>query len=66
MIEIIEGLFICPEHVIAVKDIGDGSCAVFMVGQSAADGGFTVEREALEVATDIAEELLEEDDEDDA
>ena len=57
MIEIDEGLFICVSHVVAVKSVDDGKCAIFMVGQSAADGGFLVERDALEVAEEITDEL---------
>lgn len=60
MIEIKPGLFVHACHVAAVKEIDEESCTVFMIGQSATDGGFLVERPALEVATDVAETLLEE------
>lgn len=55
MFEIDEGLFVDPWQVCVVKRVGDGQCAVFMKGQSAIDGGFLVNKDALEVATDVIE-----------
>lgn len=59
MVEIEEGLFIAAEHVIAVKKTSDTQCSVFFVGQSAVDGGFLVNKPALEAATDILEDIRE-------
>lgn len=59
MIEISDGLFVAARHVAVVKKLSNNSCAVFTVGQSAVDGGFHVERPALEVATDVMQEVEE-------
>ena len=62
MIEIGQGLFIQASKVVAVKDVGDGKCAVFTEGQSAVDGGFTVDGEAIDVAEKIDDALDEDED----
>ncbi len=38
MIEIIEGLWVAPEHVALIKACGDNSCIMYTVGQSALEG----------------------------
>lgn len=55
MFEITDGLFVDPWKVVAVKRVGEGRCAVFFDGQSAMDGGFLIEEDALKIATDILE-----------
>jgi hypothetical protein len=64
MIEIVDGLFIAPEHVIAVKAAGDGEkrCTIYLSGQSALDG-FVVDYDAEDVAEEVAEALEESEDE---
>ena len=49
MIEIIEGLWVAPEHVALIKSGGDNSCILYTVGQSALDG-HVLEYPASEVA----------------
>jgi hypothetical protein len=63
MIEIDDGFFVDPYSVTVVKAGGKKRCVIFVTGQSALDG-FVINRPALEVATDIVEELQENDDED--
>jgi len=67
MIELADGIFIAPEHVVAVKKIDDGQCALFFIGQSAVDGGFLLPYSAEEVSEAINDALFgeEEIDEDD-
>jgi hypothetical protein len=60
MIEVQDGLFIEPRHVIAVKAISEKKCLVFFKGNSALDG-FTVDKPALEVADRVEEEMEAED-----
>jgi len=62
MIELTDRFFIQPSKVAVIKDIGDGKCAVFVEGQSAVDGGFTVEGEAVEIAEKIDDALDEDED----
>jgi len=56
LIDISEDLAVAAQHVAAVKNLGDGKSAVFMVGQSALEG-FTVERDWTEIIGDINDEL---------
>ena len=51
--------FIAAEHVAVIKKIDKKTSAVFIVGQSATDGGFLVKRPALELATDVLEQKRE-------
>jgi hypothetical protein len=57
MIEIDTGVFFDPRTGIVVKAIEDGKCALFPPGASPVDGGFLLERDAAEVAEEIADEL---------
>lgn len=57
MIEIQEGFFFDVEGGTIVKAVGENQCSLYPRGVSAMDGGFLIDRPALEVATDIAEEL---------
>jgi hypothetical protein len=61
VIELGDGFYVQPSKVAAVKDVGDGKCAVFTEGQSAIDGGFLVEGEAVDIADKIDEALAGED-----
>lgn len=65
MIEIEEGIFVDPWSVTLIKAAGKKQCVLYVTGQSAMDG-FLIERNALEVATEIcdAKNEAEEDDED--
>lgn len=62
MIEIVEGLFIQPHKVIAVKasPLEEDHCTIFMSGHSAVDGGFVVDRSAEDVVDEIDRSLSEE------
>jgi hypothetical protein len=53
MIELGDGVFVQPALVAVVKKAGDGKCAIFTAGQSATDGGFVIDEEAVEVAEKI-------------
>jgi hypothetical protein len=53
-IEIDDGYFLNPAKVTAIKAIGKKKCALFVDGQSALEG-FVVERNALELAQEIAD-----------
>ena len=57
MIEIQPGFFFDVEGGTIVKAVGENQCALFPRGVSVMDGGFLIDRPALEVAVDIAEEL---------
>lgn len=59
MIEIEKGTFINPNLIAVIKSVGDGKCALFTAGQSAADGGFLVDYDADELAEEI-EKAIEE------
>lgn len=59
MIEIEGGTYIASEHVAVIKEVDKDRCVVFIVGQSATDGGFLVDRPALELATDVLEDKRE-------
>jgi len=56
-IDITPDLAVCPGPGMVVKRVGDDQCAVFTPGQSAADGGFRVERAWEEVVDELNEEL---------
>jgi coenzyme F420-reducing hydrogenase gamma subunit len=49
LIELFEGFFVNPDDVSVVKAMGKKTSALFTVGQSAVDGGFTVPYRAKEV-----------------
>lgn len=53
MIEIADGVFVDPELIAVVKAVGKDKCAIFTPGQSAIDGGFLLDRPAVEVAEGI-------------
>lgn len=55
MIEIQDGLYVAAEHVTFIKEVDEKSCSVWVVGQSATDGGFLIPKSALEMATDVLE-----------
>jgi hypothetical protein len=57
LIDISPDLAVAAKHVAAVRRLDDDSCVVFMVGQSAVDGGFKVERPWDEVISDVNDEL---------
>ena len=57
LIDISPDLAVAAQHVAAVKQLDDGKCAVYLVGQSAVDGGFLVDRDWSEVIGDVNEEL---------
>ncbi len=59
MIEIVEGLWVAPEHVALIKATDDDKCVLWTVGQSALDGHI-LEHPAEEVAEVINEALEEE------
>lgn len=63
MIELVEGVWIAPEHVTMVKDAGDDKCLIYFVGQSALEG-FTLPYAASEVAEVIEESFFDDEDED--
>jgi hypothetical protein len=63
MLEIDTGLFVDPWEVAVVKAVGKGQCAIFMKGASPVDGGFLIEKDALEAATDVVEARRDDDDE---
>jgi hypothetical protein len=58
MIEIYNGFFVNPWKVTVVKAIDTDKCILYVSGQSALDG-FVVDKNALEVATDIVEAMNE-------
>jgi hypothetical protein len=60
MIEIYDGFFVNPWKVTVIKTAGKDKCVLYVSGQSALDG-FVVDRDALEVATDIVEAQREDD-----
>jgi hypothetical protein len=59
MIEIEDGFFIFPEKVFAVKAVGKKKCLLYPDGASTLDG-FLLERNALEVAQEIVDGMVEE------
>ena len=59
MIEIVDGVFVNPRKVAVIKEVDKDKCALFTSGQSAVDGGFLIDRPAIEVAEEIANELEE-------
>jgi hypothetical protein len=61
MIELVDGVFVQPEKVALIRALGTGKCAVFTDGQSAVDGGFLIEMEAVDAADKIDEALEDED-----
>lgn len=61
IIDISEDLAVLARNVAAVKKIDDESCAVFLVGQSAVDGGFLVARPWEDVIEELNKELEDED-----
>jgi len=63
MLEIDTGLFVDPWEVAVVKVVGKGQCAIFLKGASPVDGGFLIEKDALEAATDVVEARRDDDDE---
>ncbi len=60
LVQITDNLWVRPEHVAAVKHVGDEKCAVFMVGQSAVDGNFLVERNAEELVEELDDAMEDE------
>jgi hypothetical protein len=58
LIDISPDLAVAAQHVAAVKKINEESCAVFLVGQSAVDGGFLVSEPWDRVVGDINDELI--------
>jgi hypothetical protein len=63
LIEIDDGFFVNPFNVTVVKAADKKQCVLYVSGQSALDG-FVIKRSALEVATDIVEEIREVDESD--
>lgn len=61
LIQIDGDLFVQPRAIAAVRSSGleDGKCVVFIKGQSAADGGFLVDRPLEEVVEEVNEALSE-------
>ena len=57
MSEIQTGFFFDVEGGTIVKAVGENQCSLYPRGVSSMDGGFLIDRPALEVAVDIAEEL---------
>lgn len=60
IIDISENLAVLAQNVAAVKKIDEDSCVVFLVGQSAVDGGFLVARPWDEVIDELNSELEDE------
>jgi hypothetical protein len=58
LIDISPDLAVAAQHVAAVRKIDDGSCEVFLVGQSAVDGGFKVDEPWDRIISDVNDELL--------
>ena len=56
LIDISSDLAVAANHVAAVKRIDEGSCVVYLVGQSALEG-FVVERPWDEIIADVNDEL---------
>jgi hypothetical protein len=63
MFELVDGFFVDPWCVMAIKSAGKGKCSVFLKGQSAMDGGFLIEKDALEAATDVVQARRDDDEE---
>ena len=63
MIELVEGLWIAPEHVAMVKHVDENKCLLYFVGQSALEG-FSLPYAASEVAEAINDHFDETVDED--
>jgi len=63
LIELAEGFYVDPEFVAVVKATGKDTCALFIPGQSAVDGGFTIDYPAYRVVRILNEEP-DDDDED--
>jgi len=59
LIELSEGFFVNPELVAVVKVVDKNKCALFTSGQSAVDGGFTVDYSAEEVAEAVNDACVE-------
>jgi hypothetical protein len=57
VIELQDGFYFDVEGGTIVKSVGENQCSLYPRGVSSMDGGFLIDRPALEVATDIAEEL---------
>ena len=57
MIELDTGLFYDPIGGTVVKAVDDNHCSLYPRGSNPMDGGFLLNRPALEVALDLAEEL---------
>lgn len=64
MIELVEGFWIEPEKVSAVKSAGKDKCVLFMDGQSALEGYF-LDYDAEEVVQVIEDHFSEDTEEDD-
>lgn len=58
LIDISSDLAVAANHVAAVRRIDDESCAVFLVGQSATDGGFLVNEPWDRIISDVNDELV--------
>ncbi len=57
MIEIADGVFVQPSLVALVREVGDNKCALFTAGQSATDGGFLIDKDAVDVAEKLDDAL---------
>lgn len=57
MIELLDGIFIAPEHVAMVKKVDKNKCSLFFVGSSAVDGGHLIDYPAEQVAEVITDYL---------
>ena len=59
-IDIAPDLAVLPCNVGAVKRLGPEECVVFLCGQSAADGGFKIDRAWEDVVDELTQALEEE------
>lgn len=57
LLQLTDDLAICVHHVAAVRRTDEDSCAIYMVGQSAIDGSFLVQRDFESVIEEINERL---------
>ncbi len=60
LLALTDDLAILPHHISAVRRVDDDQCAVYLVGQSAIDGSFLVDRDFDDVVEEINDGLARE------
>ena len=63
-VQVTDDIFLDPEAVMMIKAIDKEKCLVFLNGQSALEGHI-IEREALDLATELIEEMNDSDEKSD-